>query len=403
MMKLNQTPKTNLVVFRVLLLVIMLLVGFSLDQAFAESKDKVVLCHNGDSGPQTITVSENAEKAHLAHGDTIGECKDVKDNGNDTGKSPSNPQSTDKVTICHIPPGNPSNAHTITISSSAVPAHQAHGDYVKGPCESANLDLKDKKQNNENQISETTTVTICHIPPGNPENAHTISVGISAVKGHLAHGDVKGSCDSANLPKQNDSKIKRESRISEEPSQKEEMTIKRAQKLIEQLEQKVANQEKRLQNLIEKYQTGEYYGNVSNPDPVTKTYPVSLDGIATSIYDETIKVDMSGKLYLENLVTKSKTSKYKIISGEIIIGDNLYDIAFGKARVSPNGEEDSMIVILQTIDSQDNKNTIKLILNFDSLEGGNFGDKPEEFQILDNSKISGQWNLDGRGQISLAS
>ena len=60
-------------------------------------------------------------------------------------------------------------------------------------------------------------------------------------------------------------------------------------------------------------------------------------------------------------------------------------------------------VITQTIDSQENKNTIKLTLNFDSLAGGNFGDKPEEFQILDNSKISGQWNLDGRGQISLAS
>jgi len=28
-----------------------------------------------------------------------------------------------KVTICHIPPGNPENAHTITISECALPAH----------------------------------------------------------------------------------------------------------------------------------------------------------------------------------------------------------------------------------------------------------------------------------------
>ena len=39
----------------------------------------------------------------------------------------------DKVTICHIPPGNPDNAHTITVGAPAVPAHLAHGDYL-GEC-----------------------------------------------------------------------------------------------------------------------------------------------------------------------------------------------------------------------------------------------------------------------------
>jgi hypothetical protein len=40
-----------------------------------------------------------------------------------------------KVTICHVPPGNPDNAHTITIGAPAVPAHLANhdGDAV-GPC-----------------------------------------------------------------------------------------------------------------------------------------------------------------------------------------------------------------------------------------------------------------------------
>lgn len=37
------------------------------------------------------------------------------------------------VTICHIPPGNPDNAHTITVAQSAVSAHLKHGDYL-GPC-----------------------------------------------------------------------------------------------------------------------------------------------------------------------------------------------------------------------------------------------------------------------------
>jgi hypothetical protein len=41
----------------------------------------------------------------------------------------------EKVTICHVPPGNPANAHTITIGAPAVPAHLANhpGDAI-GPC-----------------------------------------------------------------------------------------------------------------------------------------------------------------------------------------------------------------------------------------------------------------------------
>ncbi|NDC37032.1 MAG: hypothetical protein EBZ48_03150 [Proteobacteria bacterium] len=38
-----------------------------------------------------------------------------------------------KVTICHIPPGNPANAQTIQVSPDAVAAHLAHGD-ILGPC-----------------------------------------------------------------------------------------------------------------------------------------------------------------------------------------------------------------------------------------------------------------------------
>ena len=42
-----------------------------------------------------------------------------------------------------------------------------------------------------------TRVTLCHIPPDDPANAHTIVVGNAAVKAHLAHGDSLGSCPQA--------------------------------------------------------------------------------------------------------------------------------------------------------------------------------------------------------------
>ena len=35
-----------------------------------------------------------------------------------------------KVTLCHIPTGNSENAHTIRVSENAVPTHIAHGDYL---------------------------------------------------------------------------------------------------------------------------------------------------------------------------------------------------------------------------------------------------------------------------------
>jgi len=35
---------------------------------------RVTLCHQGDAGPETITVSESAVDAHLAHGDVLGPC-----------------------------------------------------------------------------------------------------------------------------------------------------------------------------------------------------------------------------------------------------------------------------------------------------------------------------------------
>jgi hypothetical protein len=54
---------------------------------------------------------------------------------------------------------------------------------------------KDKK-NKEKQHGKKgkKKTTICHIPPGNPSNARTISVSNKAVAAHLAHGDHTGRC-----------------------------------------------------------------------------------------------------------------------------------------------------------------------------------------------------------------
>jgi hypothetical protein len=39
-----------------------------------------------------------------------------------------------QITICHFPPGNPNNPQTIIVSANSWNAHQSHGDY-QGVCE----------------------------------------------------------------------------------------------------------------------------------------------------------------------------------------------------------------------------------------------------------------------------
>ena len=150
----------------------------------------------------------------------------------------------DKVTICHIPPGNPDNAHSITIDSSALPAHLAHNDEL-GYCDSSEFvklrndevkliekesEINDKIKSKYRQLTNNPEhenileslivnlqeknsildqridvieqkkkiiddkVTICHIPPENPDNAHTISIDSSALNTHLSHGDYEDEC-----------------------------------------------------------------------------------------------------------------------------------------------------------------------------------------------------------------
>jgi hypothetical protein len=110
------------------------------------------------------------------------------------------------VTLCHVPPGNPDAAHTVTVGAPAVPVHLAHGD-AEGACagdeEAPEDDPEDDEEPEEGEEGEEdaeTKVVVCHVPPGNPENPVTIEVGETAVPAHLAHGDTEGACASEETP-----------------------------------------------------------------------------------------------------------------------------------------------------------------------------------------------------------
>jgi hypothetical protein len=49
-----------------------------------------------------------------------------------------------KIEICHVPPGNPDNAHTLSISVNAMRAHLAHGDYIDECAENVDDETEEK-------------------------------------------------------------------------------------------------------------------------------------------------------------------------------------------------------------------------------------------------------------------
>ena len=78
------------------------------------------------------------------------------------------------------PTPDPSATPTPTPDPSATPTPTADPSATPTPSPSPTPDPK---------------TDMCHIPPGNPPNYHTINISTSAVNAHLGHGDIMGSCD----------------------------------------------------------------------------------------------------------------------------------------------------------------------------------------------------------------
>jgi len=188
----------------------------------ARADSTVILCHVPRGNPgnaHTIQVGYRAMNAHLNHGDYEGACEEEvggvegdQTDGVETDEGDSEPNGegdgpeVPKAVICHVPPGNPDNAHTISVDSAAVQNHLDHGDYL-GECESIDgvdgssggQDVEtdtgdDQSDGPESDDPEGEKVLICHIPPGNPARARTLSVDAADVQDHLDHGDYLGEC-----------------------------------------------------------------------------------------------------------------------------------------------------------------------------------------------------------------
>jgi len=103
-------------------------------------KDFVVMYQGSVADFEEIKTSSTHRTLHISGmhtrlPDYISENQVIEIIGTDLfGIDIEEPEPEQKITICHIPPGNPSNAHTISIPPSAWSAHQAHGD-TRGGCQ----------------------------------------------------------------------------------------------------------------------------------------------------------------------------------------------------------------------------------------------------------------------------
>ena len=175
-----------------------------------------------------------------------------------------------------------------------------------------------------------------------------------------------------------------------------------AQDRISELEQKISQLEQRIQSLLQKLETGEYFGRAGNAEATAKSFDISFDGSATSMDDATT-TDLSGEIFVESLSTSNNVSTFRVTGGELFVGDELYDVVFGKMRiVLPNdlNANDTILLISEVIDEQGNITTLRLSLTSDVSLDGDFVEPVNLKMLSPQSKIAGQWLLDASTQMT---
>jgi len=273
----------------------------------------------------------------------------------------------------------------------------------------------------EIDYSSKTTV-LCHYPPGNPDNAKTLTIGTKAVRAHVYnHGDSLGECGEyveLDLEERDYKLAKKHAKLEELRSKFEQKQIELAQKFSDKLDKlsiKHAEiQEKRAAKLLEKFESGEYYKHFIKDQAPEREFVLSFGElnsgtlIADPIGQSAEVPNFSGNV---TLITSSSTdtrgtTQFKVTSCNLDngVGDS-FTCKYGKARTSssgPGGLKDNLVIIA-TFDDENGKRTgLKLSVSTDvdirTLED----EENIPFTVLSpQSKITHQWFLGGPGTMSV--
>ena len=161
--------------------------GLGIDPLFVGGAiaEKTTLCHNG----RTISIGSDGQADHIGHGDSIGACAAGQLKSNNAGgragvQTDGATEDGDRATVCH-------RERSLTISSSAVADHEAHGD-LAGACATESS----TRGRGGGRVGPATAESI---PEGKAAVCHrgrTLVIGEDGLSEHVAHGDSAGLCPS---------------------------------------------------------------------------------------------------------------------------------------------------------------------------------------------------------------
>jgi len=259
------------------------------------------------------------------------------------------------------------------------------------------------------------TAVLCHYPPGNPDNAKTLTIGTKAVRAHVFnHGDTLGECGgNAELDLE-----ERDYRLAKKHLKLEELRSKFAQKQIElaqkfsdkiqKLEAKYAEKEaKRAAKLFEKFESGEYYKHFIKDQAPKREFVLSFDSLAADPIGQSADVEpFSGSI---TLITSSSTdtrgtTQFKVDSCELSSGEEIFSCNYGKARTisTGTGMKDGLVIIATFDDDSGKRTGLKFSVSTD-VDIRTLEDEDSiPFTVHSpQSKITHQWFLGGEGTMSV--
>lgn len=267
----------------------------------------------------------------------------------------------------------------------------------------------------EIDFSSNTGVVLCHFPPGNPDNAKTLTVGAKAARAHVYHhGDTLGACGTngdVDFEEHNYKLAKKQLKLEELRSKFEQKQIEIAQKYADKL-QKLSDKydkilEKRAAKLLEKVESGEYYEDFIEHDAQIRTFELTFEALgADPIGNSNGITEFSGtiKLKTSSSTDTRGTTKFIVDECSLTNGDVTYSCEYGKARTTSSGtggDKDSLVIIATLGGDVDKRTGLKLSVstneNIRALVTGTY-----EVTVLGpQSKITHEWFLSGPGSMTV--
>jgi len=267
----------------------------------------------------------------------------------------------------------------------------------------------------EIDYSSKSGVILCHYPPGNPDNAKTLTIGAPAVRAHVyIHGDTLGECGNyieLDLEERDYKLAKKHAKLEELRYKFEEKQIELAEKFADKFDELTIKhaeiQEKRAAKLLEKVESGEYYEHFIKDEAPKREFVLTFNALDADPIGQSADIQsFSGSI---TLITSSSTdtrgtTQFKVEECNLTSGEDSFSCKYGKARTisTGTGVKDSLVIIATFDDAPGKRTGLKFSVSTDvDIRTLEEADSIPFTVHGPQSKITHQWFLSGLGTMSV--